>query len=276
MQQTPAEKRSLEESVAELEAKLIEEKLSDVVRKDCAAVLEAGKYLIKNGPLVSAKDLGNLYKEARKSTGKRPLRPSELVRKLKKHFNITQVHINGIVYILENKYPNIHNIATSLNSSAQLNKKKTVNDQIKYSIYHLFNDALEFADTKKDRDMIKALFAKATSVRYVTDLMKIKSKSSIMACRDEFEGNLTKFDELWKTSQIVRNDMTCEQQRRLTVRIINKRKQNMFRLSYENRGRKLKSDVFPQLGIVLENIFQAGDAGDGGGVECHPKLTTDV
>ena len=87
------------------------------------------------------------------------------------------------------------------------------------------------------------------------------------------EGNLTKFDELRKTSQIVRNDMTCEQQRRLTVRIINKRKQNMFRLSYENRGRKLKSDVFPQLGIVLENIFQAGDAG---GVECHPRLTTDV
>ena len=95
MQQTPAEKRSLEENVAELEAKLIEEKLSDVVRKDCVAVLEAGKYLIKNGPLVSAKDLGNLYKEARKSTGKRPLRPSELVRKLMKHFNITQVHING-------------------------------------------------------------------------------------------------------------------------------------------------------------------------------------
>ena len=275
MQQTPAEKRSLEESVAELEAKLIEEKLSDVVRKDCVAVLEAGKYLIKNGPLVSAKDLGNLYKEARKSTGKRPLRPSELVRKLKKHFNITQVHINGIVYILENKYPNIHNIATSLNSSVQLNKKKTVNDHIKYSIGHLFNDALAFADTKKDRDMIKALFAKATSVRFVTDLMKIKSKSSIMACRDEFEGNLTKFDELRKTSQIVRNDMTCEQQRRLTVRIINKRKQNMFRLSYENRGRKLKSDVFPQLGIVLENIFQVGDAGDGG-VECHPRLTTDV
>ena len=119
-----------------------------------------------------------------------------------------------------------------------------MNDQIKYSIGHLFNDALAFADTKKDRDMIKALFAKATSVRFVTDLMKIKSKSSIMACQDEFEGNLTKFDELQKTSQIVRNDMTCEQQRRLTVRIINKRKQNMFRLSYENRGRKLNLMFF--------------------------------
>jgi hypothetical protein len=50
----------------------------------------------------------------------------------------------------------------------------------------------------------------------------------------------------------------------------------MLRLPYENRGRKLKSDVFPQLGVVLENIFQAGNAGDGG-LECHPtRLTTDV
>ena len=274
MQQTPAEKKSLEESVAELEAKLIEEKLSDVVRKDCASVIEAGKYLIENGPLVSAKDLGRVYKEARKSSGKRPFRPSELVRKLKKHFNITQVAINGIVFILENRYPKIQKLAKSLDDSMELNKQKSVNDHIKNSIGHLFNDALAFSGTKKDRDIIKALFTKATSVQFVADLMKIKNKSSIMACRDEFEGNLNQFDELRNTSQIVRNDMTCEQQRRLTVRIINKRKQNMC-LAYETRGRKFKSDVFPQLGLILENIFQAGDAGDGG-MECHPRLTTDV
>ncbi|CAB3980263.1 Hypothetical predicted protein [Paramuricea clavata] len=274
MQQTPVEKKSLEESVAELEAKPIEEKLSDVVKKDCASVIEAGKYLIENGPLVSAKDLGRVYKEARKSSGKRPFRPSELVRKLKKHFNITQVAINGIVYILENKYPKIQKLAKSLDDSMELNKKKSVNDHIKNSIGHLFNDALAFSGTKKDRDIIKALFTKATSVQFVADLMKIKNKSSIMACRDEFEGNLNEFDELRNTSQIVRNDMTCEQQRRLTVRIINKRKQNMC-LAYETRGRNFKSDVFPQLGLILENIFQAGDAGDGG-MECHPRLTTDV
>jgi hypothetical protein len=179
-----------------------------MLSKDCASVIEAGKYLIENGPLVSAKDLGRVYKEAQKSSGKRPFRPSELVRKLKKHFNITQVAINGIVYILKNKYPKIQKLAKSLDDSMELNK----NDRIKNSIGHLFNDALAFSGTKKDRDIIKALFTKATNVQFVADLMNIKNKSSIMACRDEFEGNLNQFDELRNTSQIVRNDMTCEQQ----------------------------------------------------------------
>ena len=84
-----------------------------------------------------------------RAPGKRPLRPSELVRKLKRHLNIAQVSINGIVYILEDKYPNIHNLATSQNYTVELNEQETVNNQIKNSIGHLFNDALAFADKKK-------------------------------------------------------------------------------------------------------------------------------
>lgn len=104
--------------------------------------------------------------------------------------------------------------------------------------------AIAFSDTKKDRDIIKGLFTKATSVRFLADLTEVKNKSAIMSCRDEFEENLTKFGELCKTSRIVRNDMTCEQQRRLTKRVINKRKQNLIRLPFDNRGRQLKADIF--------------------------------
>ena len=274
-QQTKIGTKPLEESIAELEAKLIEEDMSDVISKDCTAVLEVGKYLLVNGPLVAAKELGEVYRESRKSSGKRRLRPSELIRKLVKYFNISQITVHGMVYILENKYPNIQKLVKSLNDNVELNKKKCVNDQVRSSIGHLFSNALAFTDTKKDRDIIKALFTKATTVRFVADLMNRKNKSSIMACRDELEENLNNLDKLWKTSKIVRNDMTCEQQHRLTARIINKRKQNMLRLAYEPRGRKLKSDIFPQLGIVLENIFQGGEVGDGG-LECHPRLTTNV
>ena len=41
-----------------------------------------------------------------------------------------------------------------------------------------------------------------------------------------------------------------------TKRITNKRKQSLVKNAYDNRGRKLKAELFPQLGIVLENIFQ--------------------
>ena len=97
---------------------------------------------IKNGSEDQRKHGVSLMQQT--PTGKK-----SLVRKLKKHFNITQVAINGIVYILENKYPNIQKLAKSLDESIELNKKKTVNDQIKNSIGHLFNDALAFSDTKK-------------------------------------------------------------------------------------------------------------------------------
>ena len=74
----------------------------------------------------------------------------------------------------------------------------------------------------------------------------------------------------------MRNDMTNEQQRRTTKRIIAQRKTNNFKLKYETRGRMMLADKFPELKIVLEEIFNAGVTGMHGGLESHPRLTTDV
>ena len=59
-------------------------------------------------------------------------------------------------------------------------------------------------------------------------------------------------------SQIVRNDLTNKQQRRLTKRIIACNEQKLFKLQSETCGRALIADLFPELKIVLEEIFNYG------------------
>lgn len=38
----------------------------------------------------------------------------------------------------------------------------------------------------------------------------------------------------------------------------------------------MKAEIFPELGIVLESIFEYGDLKIGGGLESHPRSTSDI
>ena len=51
---------------------------------------------------------------------------------------------------------------------------------------------------------------------------------------------------------------------------------NEFKLKHETRGRALLADIFPELKIVLEEIFNHGVNGMHGGLESHPRLTSDI
>jgi hypothetical protein len=88
--------------------------------------------------------------------------------------------------------------------------------------------------------------------------------------------NYQNFVNIKYTSQVVINDLTNEQQRRLTNIMIAQRKQKRCQLAYEKRGRRLKANIFPDLKIVLEAIVSHCSSGMVGGLESHPRLTTDV
>lgn len=131
-------------------------------------------------------------------------------------------------------------------------------------------------DTKRDRDLLKGLFAAATSTKFVAKLSGVQNKNSIMASKNELAGDLLQYRNIEFASQVVRNDTTNEHQRRLTKRIIAARKSKEFKSSYDNRGRPLLADEFPELGLVLQSIFEGGESGIGGGIESHPRLTTEI
>lgn len=80
-------------------------------------------------------------------------------------------------------------------------------------------------DSKRDRDTVTALMERLTSVKFVAGkLLNVQNKRAVQGCRDSFKENLRTFRDINKTSQVVRNDMTNEQQCRLALRIANKRK----------------------------------------------------
>jgi hypothetical protein len=107
-------------------------------------------------------------------------------------------------------------------------------------------------------------------------MLDVQNRNSVRSAKDEIDHKLSEFLNIKYTSQVVRNDLTNEQQKRLTNRIIAQRKQKRFQLACETRGRRLKADIFPELKIVLEEIFSHGSSGMVDGLESHPRLTTDV
>ena len=136
--------------------------------------------------------------------------------------------------------------------------------------------AVRFADTKKDRVLIKGLFTRTTSVKHTAKMLNVKNLSSIRGAEHQLNYKLHKFECLERTSQTVRNDLTNEQQRRLTKWVIASKKQKLFKLHSETCGRALIADLFPELKVVLEEIFHYGTEEMMGGLESHPRLTIDI
>ena len=126
------------------------------------------------------------------------------------------------------------------------------------NVVELLETVVRFADTKKDRDVIKGLFARTASVKHTAKMLYVKNRSSIRDAEHRFNYKLHKFECLELTSRIVRNDRTNEQQRRLTKRVIASKKQTLFKLRSETRGRTLLADIFPELKVVLEEILNYG------------------
>ena len=80
----------------------------------------------------------------------------------------------------------------------------------------------------------------------------------------ESVGNaLKKYDDIKRTSQIVRSDLTNKQQCQLQKRIISARKVQEIKTIAKGRGRKLKIEQFPQLAIALEYAFGELDVNEG-------------
>ena len=268
----------LQNNFMDLEKKVFVE--SNPQRKEkYRIILAVGKYFLQNGPLVSAKELGMMYKNCRERISHKELKrcpkPTELLSILLPYLNLSKVHLQGTAYFIE-KRQNLDTVLKKLEDLSKLGLRKHINCHIEREIGGLFNKTLRFADTKKDHDLIKGLFAKATSTNFVAKLSQVKNKNSIMASKNELEANLFQFEDIEKTSQTVRNDMTNGNQRRLYKRIIALRKSKEFRKKFDSRGRALKADIFPELAVVLESIFESGDKGIGGGVESHTRLTTDI
>jgi hypothetical protein len=245
-------------------------------------MIEVGKYILKHGPLVRTQKVGQLNSDPEKgimgknSNSKRRQMSSEIFKKVQYHLNVVQIYIKGIAYLLENRNYDLSDVTERLSNICKSSIKEEINNHISVNVSDLLQTAIRFADTKRDTDIIKALFAKATSVKHVAKMQKVQNCSSIRVAEQQLCHKLHKFKNLELTSQVVRNDLTNKQQRRLTKRIISQRKHKLFKLQFETQGRNLKANIFPELKFVLEEFFSHDSNGLLGGLESHPRLTTDI
>ena len=104
--------------------------------------------------------------------------------------------------------------------------------------------ALQYMDTHRDRQVLKMIMASLTSVRFAGTLQTRNNKRKVTAALHKYSG-------IKQTSQIVRNDLTNVQQYQLQRRIISARKLKEIKTISTGRGRKLRSNNFPIIMIML-------------------------
>ena len=91
-------------------------------------------------------------------------------------------------------------------------------------------------DTHRDRQVLKAVMATLTSTQFAAKLQGISSQAGTANAKRSVEAALPIFDQIKQTSQIVRNDLTREQQHQLYKRIVSARKVKEMKTIAKSRG----------------------------------------
>ena len=268
-------KGTLKENVQTLKHKL---SLSGANIASLKGVIAVGEYILNNGPLVQTRKLCEVYSTGKGSSSGRRMMAAELYGIVSKYLCVMQIYIEGIAFISERTTGNFEGLMSFINDNS-LNHQKLVNDKVEKSVGSCFKRALEYMDTKRDRDTATAIMERITSVKFVTGkLLDVKNKRAVQTCRDMLKPNLNKYEDIKFTSQVVRNDMTSENQYKLSLRIANKRKSMEILHIAPGRGRILKCEENQSLVPLLEYAFMESDVRDrgGGGQQSHPRLIDDT
>ena len=238
--------------------------------------LAVAEHILKHGPLVATTELCVVYQKANGTVSERRMMAAELFGIVTKHLNVMQLYIQGQAFMSENTTSDFQSLVSFINNQKQ--SRKQFNDSVEDIIGGCFNEALQYMDSKRDRDTVIALMERLTSVNFVAKkLRNVQNKKAVQGCRDAFTENLRRFRDIKETSRVMRNDMTNEQQRTLTLRIANKRKLKEILHASKGRGRTFKCEENPMLVPLLEYAFLEGDIErGGGGLQSHPRLIEDT
>lgn len=162
--------------------------------------IAVAEYIIKHGPLVPATELCDVYKMANGTLSERRMMAAELFATLSKHLNVMQLYIQGKAFISENTTSDFQSLVSFIVDQRQSRKHFNGQWNVEDLIGGCFNEALEYMDSKRDRDMVIALMERLTSVNFVSKkLKKVQNKKAVQGCRDTFKENLTRFREIKQT-----------------------------------------------------------------------------
>ncbi|XP_066915452.1 uncharacterized protein [Clytia hemisphaerica] len=235
----------------------------------CTAVLE---HMKRTSSVFAVQDLVEIYQKAvanhrqEESTSKR-MGSYELQERFRDNgIEIIIFYMYGHAFTVFPKTSSIGKVVEQFQKALPVDV--LVNEQIKSKLGSIYNDSLEMLTSKTDKDIVKSLFATATSARFTAKLQGIKNPTAISRNKHQHHFRVEEYKNLKITSHLVRNDMTTKQLAKLRNLILTMKLKDMYCLPFENRGRELSIETFPELTSILERVFEAG------GMESHPRLTT--
>ena len=141
-------------------------------------VHEVGEYVLLNGPLVTTQDAAKVYTGAKglqrnKDTG-------ELYEILSNYLYLIQVYICGRGYLIQSTGTNVENLIQTIANPA--NEDKLVNERVSDRLHSVFKTALEYADTPRDKQLIKGLIAELTSITFSYRALKVNMVQICQGC----------------------------------------------------------------------------------------------
>ena len=235
------------------------------------ALCEVASFILSSGPVVATQDAGKVYASAKGKEKSISASSCNYYEIFSKYLNIKEVYIQGKAYLIPNTGNNVNKLLETVVN--MVNEDKVVNERVKERLQNVFTSALQYMDSPCDKQVLKGIISHITSVKFATKLQDLSSRQGTTAASKKLLPQLQKFQDIQKTSQTVRSDLTVSQQYRLTQRIISSRKSKDIKTIAAGRVRHLKCSEFPELAAVLEYAFGNLDPGSGS-LQAHPRLTT--
>ena len=241
-----------------------------------SAMISIAYFIMNNGLIIPTQVLAEKYKEVKGLKESTRIESARLLDVLTKHLNVVQIYIDGRGYILENRGLEIEKILDSL-KNVQRNDQLTVNKKVEEAIGSNYETLMEYLDSKRDRDTLKAVLTKVTSVNLMTRLASVQDKRSFQRAKGLVGQNLELFKDM-KNKLMADSGSLSDAQKKKRNRLLQSMKLEKLRHIFKGRGRRLKCEEFPDLAALLEFAFGEGDRVDraGGGLESHPRLTDTV
>lgn len=240
-------------------------------------MISLASHIVNNGLIVPTQDLAKKYKELKRFKELTHLESSCLLEIMSKHLNVAQIYIEGKGYIIENHGRELAKVVESLQQLRE-SDQAIVNRKVEEAVGSTYETLLKYLDTKRDRDTVKAILAKITSVKCMAKLANVQDKRSFSHSKGLVFRNLYLFEEMKQGIEVTELTMSEEARRKKCNWLLQKMKIEKLRHIFKGRGRSLKCKEFPDLAGILEFAFGEGDSVDraGGGLESHPRLTDTV
>lgn len=222
--------QTLSASIAGLEDLILT--LDDVKRKACIyGVLAVARCLKENFPIMKTQKASSIYKGKIKEILGRDDQPdvrttsSEVYDMLSKYLNIMHLYIKGTGFIMECK--DSGPLQLFLDSMSDLlgtnySFRADLNKHVEDKIGDTYHSVLSYVDTESDRNTMKYILTRITSVNFMARLQNTQNKSALQRCRDIVPLHLRQFERLRENTRemLKERQLTKRQERYLLKRTL--------------------------------------------------------